>query len=61
MFKNYFFFVFIFTFFGSLYAQDAFITKWKIESSDLNLTIPISTSYSYNYSIDWGIIHPIQV
>ncbi|MCD6596063.1 MAG: BspA family leucine-rich repeat surface protein, partial [Bacteroidales bacterium] len=54
MLKTYFFLALLFTFFGNIYAQDAFITKWKIESNDLNLTIPVSTSYSYNYTIDWG-------
>ena len=49
--------VLLFTFLSNVYAQDAFITKWNITSSDLDLTIPINKNYpyyTYNYNIDWG-------
>jgi len=35
-------------------STDAFIIKWKIESNDLDLTIPVSADYTYNYDINWG-------
>ena len=47
--------VFSLVFFAGFGQADAFITKWKIKSDDLKVTIPVdSDHYTYNYDIDWG-------
>jgi surface protein len=31
-----------------------FITVWETTSDDENITIPIDSNYTYNYTVDWG-------
>jgi surface protein len=31
-----------------------FVTIWKTTSDDKDITIPIDSKYSYNYTVDWG-------
>ncbi|MFK7770874.1 MAG: BspA family leucine-rich repeat surface protein [Saprospiraceae bacterium] len=39
-------------------AQDAFITTWKTDnigtSNSTSITIPIDSTYNYNYEVDWN-------
>lgn len=38
-------------------AQNAFITKWNVPSDNFNLVINTDSSYSYDYTIDFGDGH----
>ena len=31
-----------------------FISVWETDPNDTNITIPIDSNYTYNYSVDWG-------
>ena len=32
-----------------------FVTTWKVDAGDLDITIPTFTGLTYNYSVDWGV------
>ena len=35
-------------------TENAFITTWQVEDSDLSIIIPTSNSYTYDFIVDWG-------
>jgi|GEM_PF-2801338 len=35
-------------------TENAFITTWQVEGSDLSITIPTSNSFTYDFIVDWG-------
>lgn len=34
--------------------EGAFITTWKTNTDKENITIPVSTFYKYDFTVDWG-------
>lgn len=53
--KNYYIFFLIFLFSLTSFSQDAFITTWEVDNSDLDITIPaVTNEYNYDYTIDFG-------
>lgn len=51
--KIYFLFTLLFTTTLS-FSQNEFITTWEVTSSDLSITIDTNSSYSYDYTVDFG-------
>lgn len=35
-------------------TENAFITTWQVEDSDLSIIIPTSNSFTYDFIVDWG-------